>query len=150
MLKWRGFPDFRPLPELLELALLVSVPYFLIGKWSCIIKPADKGNRIVIMNTSYYNEAFLNKLQDKEFYETSCDDQIQNIVYPLIKLSMSLNLMVTSAQQKRLDLKRERGHLVSMVFPKSIRLSKSPPPPTLRPLSETSSCAGKFIYPRYH
>ena len=39
---------------------------------SMIIKPAGKGNGIVIMNTNDYNEASLNILQDKEFYETVC------------------------------------------------------------------------------
>ena len=35
---------------------------------SIVIKPADKGSGIVIMNANDYNEACLNTLQDKEFY----------------------------------------------------------------------------------
>ena len=71
---------------------------------SIIIKPADKGNGIVIMNTNDYNEARLNILQDKEFYETVCDDPNPKYRISLDKIidELKVNGYISETEEIRL------------------------------------------------
>ena len=110
---------------------------------SIIIKPADKGSGIVIMNTNDYNDACLNTLQDKEFYETLCDDPNPTYRKSLDKIIDELKVNGYISETEEIRLKEGTRTPCFYGLPKIHKTFEKFPP--IRPIcSGYNSCSTRL------
>uniref|UniRef100_A0A3Q1FH31 Uncharacterized protein n=1 Tax=Acanthochromis polyacanthus TaxID=80966 RepID=A0A3Q1FH31_9TELE len=71
---------------------------------SLVIKPADKGSALVIMDRTDYVHEALHQLQDHQYYM-----QLQEPIYP--EMTNLINKILTTLVQKKIITKKQANHI---------------------------------------